>query len=106
MISTCAVQAPHFNWRDVVVQLDHTGFMVVNKKGLRLLVQGLIRGLQEVFPVEYVYRQWKNTEGQVQYQAKHNIMIDFVVIFVIVGIQGQRSVPTKICCGGIHVAST
>jgi hypothetical protein len=29
------------------------------------MVQGLIKGLQEVFPVDYIYRPWKNTEGQV-----------------------------------------
>ncbi|XP_076110950.1 CCR4-NOT transcription complex subunit 1-like isoform X1 [Mytilus galloprovincialis] len=57
-------QAPHFNWRDVVIELDHPNFMVLNKKGLRLLVQGLIKGLQEVFPIDYIYRPWKNTEGQ------------------------------------------
>ncbi|KAL3860717.1 hypothetical protein ACJMK2_010802 [Sinanodonta woodiana] len=56
--------APHLAWRDVVAELDHPSFVVVNKKGLKLLVQGLIRGLQEIFPVEYIYRHWKNTEGQ------------------------------------------
>ena len=58
-------QAPHFNWRDVVAELDHPTFLVVNKKGLRILLQGLNRGLQDMFPVEYIYRPWKNTEGQV-----------------------------------------
>ena len=28
-------------------------------------MKGLIQGLQEIFPVEYVYRPWKNSEGQV-----------------------------------------
>ena len=67
-------QAPHFNWRDVVVELDHPNFMVLNKKGLRCLVQGLIKGLQEVFPVDYIYRPWKNTEGQLSFivQALRN----------------------------------
>lgn len=48
-----------------MIELDHPNFMVLNKKGLRLLVQGLIKGLQEVFPIDYIYRPWKNTEGQV-----------------------------------------
>jgi CCR4-NOT transcription complex subunit 1 len=53
------------SWRDVVNELDYPQFMVANKRGLRLLMKGLIQGLQEIFPVEYIYRQWKNTEGQV-----------------------------------------
>lgn len=67
-------QAPHFSWRDVVVELDQPNFMVLNKKGLRCLVQGLIKGLQEVFPVDYIYRPWKNTEGQLSFivQALRN----------------------------------
>lgn len=67
-------QAPHFSWRDVVVELDHPSFMVLNKKGLRCLVQGLIKGLQEVFPIDYIYRPWKNTEGQLSFivQALRN----------------------------------
>ncbi|KAJ8302562.1 hypothetical protein KUTeg_018958 [Tegillarca granosa] len=56
--------APHLSWRDVVLELDHAGFIVMNKRGFRILIQGLIRGLQEVFPVEFIYRPWKNTEGQ------------------------------------------
>ncbi|XP_078337543.1 CCR4-NOT transcription complex subunit 1-like isoform X2 [Crassostrea virginica] len=59
--------APHFNWRDVVAELDHPTFLVVNKKGLRILLQGLNRGLQDMFPVEYIYRPWKNTEGQLSF---------------------------------------
>ena len=46
-------------------ELDHPSFVVINKKGLRILMKGLIQGLQEIFPVEYIYRPWKNSEGQV-----------------------------------------
>ncbi|KAJ8302566.1 hypothetical protein KUTeg_018962 [Tegillarca granosa] len=59
--------APHLSWRDVVLELDHAGFIVMNKRGFRILIQGLIRGLQEVFPVEFIYRPWKNTEGQLSF---------------------------------------
>ena len=58
--------APHLNWREVVSELDHPEFIVLGKAGLRLLVQALFRGLKDVFPVDLVYRQWKNTEGQVR----------------------------------------
>ncbi len=57
--------APHLNWREVVADLDHHSFIILGKPGLRLLMQGLFRGLQDVFPIEAVYQQWKNTEGQV-----------------------------------------
>ncbi|CAH1779661.1 unnamed protein product [Owenia fusiformis] len=59
--------APHLNWRDVVSELDHPGFIVLGKSGLRLLVQALFRGLQDVFPIELLYRPWKNTEGQLSW---------------------------------------
>ncbi|XP_062589790.1 CCR4-NOT transcription complex subunit 1-like isoform X3 [Saccostrea cucullata] len=59
--------APHLNWRDVVAELDHPTFFVVNKRGLRLLIQGLNRGLQDMFPIEHIYRPWKNTEGQLSF---------------------------------------
>ncbi|XP_052816540.1 CCR4-NOT transcription complex subunit 1-like isoform X2 [Mya arenaria] len=54
----------HMNWREVVSEMDFPQFLVANKRGLRLLMKGLIQGLQEIFPVEYIYRPWKNTEGQ------------------------------------------
>ena len=47
--------------------LDHQGFIILNKQGLRLLMQGLFRGLQDVFPIEIMYQQWKNTEGQLSW---------------------------------------
>ncbi|KAK3085676.1 hypothetical protein FSP39_006989 [Pinctada imbricata] len=59
--------APHLNWRDVVSHLDHQNFLVLNKRGLRVLISGLNRGLQEIFPVECIYRVWKNTEGQLSF---------------------------------------
>lgn len=69
------LQAPHLSWRDVVLELDHAGFIVLNKRGFRILIQGLIRGLQEVFPVEFIYRPWKNTEGQVSWVDKYQCLI-------------------------------
>ncbi|XP_046333509.2 CCR4-NOT transcription complex subunit 1-like isoform X5 [Haliotis rufescens] len=59
--------APLLNWKEVVSQLDHKGFYVNNKKGLKLLMEGLFRGLQDIFPVEYIFKPWSNTEGQLSY---------------------------------------
>ncbi|KAL5022887.1 hypothetical protein ScPMuIL_002042 [Solemya velum] len=58
---------PHLNWQEVVAELDHPGFLIVNKNGLKILIQGLVRGLNEVFPINLVYRPWKNTEGQLSF---------------------------------------
>nr|KAG5712159.1 hypothetical protein BaRGS_014509 [Batillaria attramentaria] len=59
--------APSLSWKDVVAQLDHPGFHIPSKKGLRVLVQGLFRGLHEVFPVHLLFRPWNNTEGQLSF---------------------------------------
>lgn len=58
--------APHINFKEVVFELDHQGFYIGESQGLRLVKTALIRGLQQdVFPVEALYRVWKNFEGQV-----------------------------------------
>ncbi|XP_070574645.1 LOW QUALITY PROTEIN: CCR4-NOT transcription complex subunit 1-like [Ptychodera flava] len=59
--------APHINWREVIFELDHTGFTVKDALALRLIKEAYIRGLQEVFPVEFLYRTWKNTDGQLSW---------------------------------------
>lgn len=72
--------APNLSWKDVVGQLDHPGFHVPSKKGLRLLVQGLSRGLHEGFPIHLIFRPWNNTEGQLSFvlQAlRHNDVFCF-----------------------------
>jgi CCR4-NOT transcription complex subunit 1 len=58
-------------WKDIVVELDHTEFVVKDRQGLNLLFTGLTLGLQshgfhsEMFPVDLLYRHWKNADGQV-----------------------------------------
>ncbi|XP_033113474.1 CCR4-NOT transcription complex subunit 1-like isoform X3 [Anneissia japonica] len=59
--------APHINFRDVILALDHPGFILKDVQGLRLLKQALLRGLQDMFPIEVLYRIWKNTEGQLSW---------------------------------------
>jgi len=58
---------PHLALRDVVANLDHPGFLVHGRKGLRLLVQGLLRFVSDPFPIEFMYKQWSNTEGQMSF---------------------------------------
>jgi len=58
---------PHMMWREVIASLDHLGFLVLGRKGLRLLVQGLFRFLPEPFPIDLIYKPWNNSEGQLSF---------------------------------------
>ena len=61
-----AVQNPSLNFKEVTYELDHPGFVIRDNKGLHIVVYGVQRGLgMEVFPVDLIYRPWKNAEGQV-----------------------------------------
>ncbi|KAJ8667643.1 hypothetical protein QAD02_009306 [Eretmocerus hayati] len=57
-------------WTDVIAKLDHPEFMIKDRQGLILLMNGLRLGLKtqgftlDVFPVEYFYRHWENFKGQ------------------------------------------
>uniref|UniRef100_T1ISW7 CCR4-NOT transcription complex subunit 1 n=1 Tax=Strigamia maritima TaxID=126957 RepID=T1ISW7_STRMM len=53
------------NWKEVILELDHHGFIIKDRQGLHVLTQALLKGLNhETFPIELYYRHWKNTEGQ------------------------------------------
>ena len=57
------------NWKEIIYELDHTGFCVKDRAGLILLMKALKLGLQTqgfqgLFPMDLFYRHWKNTEGQ------------------------------------------
>ncbi|XP_044732731.1 CCR4-NOT transcription complex subunit 1 isoform X2 [Chrysoperla carnea] len=62
--------APNLSWTDVVIELDHPEFIIKDRAGLNLLFTTLRLGLQnngfhpELFPVDSLYRHWKNIEGQ------------------------------------------
>ncbi|GFS04482.1 CCR4-NOT transcription complex subunit 1, partial [Elysia marginata] len=62
---------PHLNWKNVIFNFDHKGFLVSGKKGLRLLVQAfMLSGLQnDTFPIDLMYRPWTHTEGQLSFLA-------------------------------------
>lgn len=57
--------APHIVWKDIVKEFDHTEFIIKDKTALKLTVQAIKRVIRDNFPIEYIYRTWKNTEGQV-----------------------------------------
>ena len=64
-------QAPTLQWKEVVYHLDHPGFQVKDRTALRLITQALQLGLQlqglgaDAFPVQVLYRVWKNADSQV-----------------------------------------
>ncbi|XP_018332618.1 CCR4-NOT transcription complex subunit 1 [Agrilus planipennis] len=61
---------PNFQWNNVVVELDHSDFVIKDRQSLILLINALRVGIQyfgfhpETFPVDQFYRRWKNVEGQ------------------------------------------
>ncbi|CAG9826421.1 unnamed protein product [Diabrotica balteata] len=61
---------PNFQWNSIVAELDHPEFIVKDRQGLCLLINGLRQGLQtfgfhpETFPVDQIYKRWQNVEGQ------------------------------------------
>ncbi|XP_013777158.1 CCR4-NOT transcription complex subunit 1-like, partial [Limulus polyphemus] len=56
---------PSLNWKDVVWELDHSGFIVKDREGIKLLWHSLMIGLDHnIFPSEYIFRHWRNSEGQ------------------------------------------
>ncbi|XP_062856839.1 CCR4-NOT transcription complex subunit 1 isoform X3 [Trichomycterus rosablanca] len=59
---------PNLNFKEVTYELDHSGFMIRDSKGLQMVVFGIQRGLGlEVFPVDLIYRPWKHAEGQLSF---------------------------------------
>ncbi|XP_066906424.1 CCR4-NOT transcription complex subunit 1 isoform X2 [Halyomorpha halys] len=64
---------PKINWGDVLLELDHTEFLIKDRQGLYLIISAIKTGLQnqaffpDRFPVEHIYRHWKNTEAQVSF---------------------------------------
>ena len=70
--------APHLNFREVIFEMDHPGFLLKDAQGLRIVKSAFLRVLQDVFPVEVLYRVWKNTEGQVMsYKEEMNSHLNF-----------------------------
>ncbi|CAF0914580.1 unnamed protein product [Brachionus calyciflorus] len=58
---------PNINWKDVVKELDNPDFFLKDKISLKLLIQSLKKVLKDPFPIDLVYRVWKNQEGQLSW---------------------------------------
>ncbi|XP_014252247.1 CCR4-NOT transcription complex subunit 1 isoform X3 [Cimex lectularius] len=64
---------PKLNWADVFLELDHPEFIVKNRHSLYLIIHSIRSGIQsqqsyiphsERFPVDHIYRTWKNPPAQ------------------------------------------
>ena len=64
-LTSLIYKVPELNWKDLISCLDHPGFLISTVEALRLIVTACHKGLQEIFPIELLYRSWSNTEGQV-----------------------------------------
>jgi hypothetical protein len=53
------------NWKDVVKELDHPGFLVRDRQALVLLVTALRRALPTEQYIDLLYGRWNNPEEQV-----------------------------------------
>lgn len=69
----------------MVKEFDHPEFIIKDKTALKLVVQAIKRVIRDSFPVEYIYRAWKNSEGQVRLLALSPLnLIFFKLIFKII----------------------
>ncbi|XP_031355964.1 CCR4-NOT transcription complex subunit 1 [Photinus pyralis] len=61
---------PTLQWSSVILELDHSEFVIKDRQGLIMLLSALRLGLKnvgfhpETFPVDHLYRRWTNVEGQ------------------------------------------
>ncbi|CAK8681219.1 CCR4-NOT transcription complex subunit 1-like isoform X2 [Clavelina lepadiformis] len=57
------------NTRDVFLELDHPGFVIMDVTGFRLVVRALqlLLNQHESFPIEVLYKKWTNTRGQLSW---------------------------------------
>lgn len=58
---------PSMNWMEVIAKLDHPGFIISDAEGLRVILHAYRVGQQGTFPIDLIYRNWKNTEGQLSF---------------------------------------
>ncbi|CAF0989426.1 unnamed protein product [Adineta ricciae] len=61
---------PSVNWKDVVKELDHPGFLVRDRQALILLVTALRRALPTEQYIDLLYGRWNNAEGQLSWFAQ------------------------------------
>ncbi|CAF0830698.1 unnamed protein product [Rotaria sordida] len=61
---------PTVNWKDVVKEFDHPGFLVRDRQALILLVTALRRALPPEQYIDLLYGRWNNVEGQLSWLAQ------------------------------------
>jgi CCR4-NOT transcription complex subunit 1 len=67
-VQTVQELLPSFAWKAVVKELDHPEFFIRDKMALKLVVNALKRAIKaDQFPIDFFYRVWKNSEGQLSW---------------------------------------
>ncbi|CAF4333489.1 unnamed protein product, partial [Adineta steineri] len=64
------IYVPTVNWKDVVKELDHPGFLVRDRPALILLITALRRALPTEQYIDLLYGRWNNVEGQLSWLAQ------------------------------------
>lgn len=64
-VDTVKELVPNLNWRQVIFDLDHPGFLIKTTDAVRLIILAYLRATNDIFPVEAIYKAWSNTYGQV-----------------------------------------
>ncbi len=65
-VQTVQEMNPSLAWKDVVKEFDHPEFFIRDKITFKQLINALKKALKDTgFPIEYIYKVWKNAEGQV-----------------------------------------
>lgn len=95
--------APNLQWNNVIAELDHSNFVIKDRQGLILLFTALRLGLQnsgfhpENFPMDPLYRRWKNVEGQFtlfQFALKNPDVFSFAdYAFIAVNVEVLKAPP-------------
>lgn len=75
-------KVPHISWKDIIKEFDYPEFYIKDKFGFRLIIIALKKGLKEGFPIEFLYRIWKNVEGQVSIFLFKNLYLFLVSVFL------------------------
>ena len=63
------------NWRQVAQELDHATFHIENEAALRLVVTTFRKASRVVFPIDVLFRCWRNTAGQLSF-LRHAVSAD------------------------------
>ncbi|KAL1917446.1 uncharacterized protein VTP21DRAFT_3839 [Calcarisporiella thermophila] len=63
-VSALVEEFPQLNWRGVIRCLDHDGFIIMDSKGFRMILDAYRLAAQDRFPIQIFWGRWNNFRGQ------------------------------------------